>query len=232
MFASTSAERLVEEFGKRAVAEHPLFVALRSRAVDHSALWLLLANLQVGISSHFVIWLARTIEKVEDRRIASLIAKQLNDELGNGQFEDIHSGLLRRFVQALERWRPAGADASVFQPGVRLHDAQEALFASDAYAMVGALMTGEIFANKMDHCLGDEIRRQNQIEPAALRWLVLHETLEEHHAGDSSELAKLVPASEPAASATTRGAIAQWDVLWRFLDDVHVQVQRLDAQRS
>jgi len=229
MLQATSAERLVQEFGGRAVSDHPLFLEMRSQPVDHAALWILLANLELGISSQFVVWLARAIEAIDDRRIASLIAKQLNDELGNGEFPEIHSVLLQRFVRALERWRPANADDAVFQPGLRLRASEDALFGSDAYTMVGALMTSEIFASKMDRCLGDEIRRQNQIELGALRWLELHETLEIEHAGDSLELARLVPAREAALEATTHGAREQWNVLWRFLDEVLEQIRRVRA---
>lgn len=232
MHQPTSAEQLVMELSGRSVSEHTLFAEMRSQPVNHTALWIVLANLQAGISSGFVVWLARTIEKIEDRRIASLVAKQLNDELGNGDFAGIHSVLLQRFVHALERWRPARPSPSILQPGQQLRDAEDALFRADAFVMVGALMSSEIFANKMDRCLGDEIRRQDQIDLEALRWLTLHETLEANHAEDSFELARLIPESEPAASRAARGAIAQWDILWRFLDDVHEEVRRAGAYRT
>jgi pyrroloquinoline quinone (PQQ) biosynthesis protein C len=226
MSQTTPAEQIVEQYERREVADHPFFVALRERPVNHSALWILLANLQIGISANFIVWLARAIEVIEDRRIASLIAKQLNDELGNGEFAEIHSVLLERFVRSLEPWRPANADAVTLRPGRTLREAENGLFGGDGYTMVGALMTGEIFAKKMDRCLGDEVRRQNQIEFAALRWLTLHETLEVNHADDSLELAKLVPRREHELAAATRGATEHWDILWRFLDDVHEQVAR------
>jgi hypothetical protein len=96
-----------------------------------------------------------------------------------------------------------------------------ALFnAADPYEGVGALIVGEIFAKKMDRALGDEIRRQDAVPADALRWLVLHETLEIDHAGDSGALAELIPKRGPSLAATWRGAIAQWEVLWAFLDDV------------
>jgi pyrroloquinoline quinone (PQQ) biosynthesis protein C len=232
MLQTTPAEQLVQELDERAVSEHPLFVGLRNGPVNHTALWILLANLEIGISSHFVAWLARMIAVSEDKRIGSLVAKQLNDELGNGHFAEIHSVLLHRFVGGLEHWRPATADDAVLEPGRRLREAENALFQGDMYTMVGALMSGEIFANKMDRCLGDEVRRQDQIEASALRWLEVHETLEAHHAGDSIELARLIPAEEPALSTALRGAATQWDTLWHFLDDVDAQVRRIEPQRA
>jgi pyrroloquinoline quinone (PQQ) biosynthesis protein C len=221
-----SAERIVETFEAREVADHPLFIALRAQPVNLSALWILMANLQAGISKPFIVWLARAIAHVDDPRIASLICKQLNDELGNGEFDQIHSVMLTRFVDALETWRPSTADASILAPGRRLADAGDVLFDDDAYFMVGAIMTGEIFAKKMDQCLGDEVRRQSLVEPEALRWLVLHEALEVDHASDSLGLARLVPVTGSFLRAAQRGAYAQWDMLWGFLDDVHVEVQR------
>jgi pyrroloquinoline quinone (PQQ) biosynthesis protein C len=224
--AVNSAQRIVETFEAREVADHPLFIALRAQPVNLSAIWILMANLQAGISKAFIVWLARAIEHVDDPCIASLICKQLNDELGNGEFDRIHSVLLTHFVDALETWRPPTADAGILGPGQRLAHAGDALFDEDAFFMVGAIMTGEIFAKKMDQCLGDEVRRQNLIEPKALEWLALHETLEIDHASDSLELAKLVPLTGSFLGSAQRGANAQWDMLWGFLDGVHAEVQR------
>src|SRR5207248_355021 len=90
----------------------------------------------------------------------------------------------------------------------------------DPYEGVGALMVGEIFAKKMDRCLGDQIRRQDLVPREALTWLVIHETLEEDHANDSHELAALIPADAERVAAAWRGARAQWQALWDFLGGV------------
>jgi hypothetical protein len=72
----------------------------------------------------------------------------------------------------------------------------------------------------MDHCLGDEIRRQSLVPRESLVWLDIHEVLEINHAADSYELAALVPGEgEPPASAW-RGARRLWAAMWGFLDDV------------
>jgi pyrroloquinoline quinone (PQQ) biosynthesis protein C len=215
------AERIVDEYERIEVSAHPFFVTLKERPVDLRAIWILMANLRAGISRDFVRWLATTITRIDDRRIASLIAKQLNDELGNGEFAQIHSVLLDRFLTGLERWRPQGDDPEMLRPGRKMAERATALFqAPDPYEGVGALIVGEIFAKKMDHRLGDEIRRQDAISSEALVWLVLHETLEVDHADDSRALAQLIPKEGPSLSATWHGARAQWDVLWAFLDDV------------
>jgi pyrroloquinoline quinone (PQQ) biosynthesis protein C len=219
--ARPAAEVMVAKYDARQVSDHPFFLHLQSQPVDLSAIWLLMANLHGGISDHFVQWLAATIEKVDERRIASLIAKQLNDELGNGDFQQIHSLMLDQFVAGLVPWRPKGIGAEVLEPGQQLLDAMAKLFASDAYEGVGTLMASEIFASKMDTCLGNEIRRQSDIPRPVLRWLEVHETLELDHANDSLLLAALIPNDGPRLEAVRRGAAASWDALWGFLDGVH-----------
>jgi pyrroloquinoline quinone (PQQ) biosynthesis protein C len=216
------ADRIVEKYERLEVSAHPLFVRLKSEPVDLRAIWFLVANLRAGISGYFVPWLATTIARIDDRRIASLIAKQLADELGNGEFTEIHSVLLDRFLAGLERWQPRNVSPEMLMPGRTMAERATTLFhASDPYEGVGALIVGEIFAKKMDRCLGDEIRRQDAIPSDALKWLILHETLEVDHAEDSGALAELIPKQGPSLAATWCGAIAEWEVLWNFLTDVH-----------
>jgi pyrroloquinoline quinone (PQQ) biosynthesis protein C len=217
------ATEIVELHEEREVSDHRLFRALRGAPLDLQSIWLLVANLRAGISRHFIGWLATTIDRIDDRRIASLLAKQLNDELGNAQFDQIHSRLLDRFVAGLDPWRPRDLDErDLLRPGHRLAESASLPFRSaDPYEGVGGLIVGEIFACKMDRCLGDEIRRQDGLSAETLTWLTVHETLEIDHAGDSRELAALVPTEGPALQATWRGALALSAALWQFLDDVH-----------
>jgi len=214
-------EEIVAAYHQIEVSQHPFFVELGKGPVDLGSVYLLMANLQVGISPNFVPWLARTIERVEDRRIGSLLAKQLDDELGRGDFSQIHTRLLDTFVAALEPWRPKGSDEVLLGAGRRLAaDGSRPFHAADPYEGVGALIVGEIFAEKMDARLATEMRRQHEVQGQALYWLDLHEKLEVDHSDDSSELARLVPPEGPRLEATWRGAADQWTALWRFLDDV------------
>jgi len=227
--ALLSAAHIVDEYEARDVSAHPLFVRLRENPVELRAIWFLVANTHAGISPHFVRWLAHTIARIDDRRIASLMAKQLNDELGNGDYRNMHSILLDRFVTGLDTWRPKDTRGDLLRPGTRLGERSSVLFeATNPYEAVGALIVAEIFAKKMDRCLGDEIRRQNAISEDALTWLTIHEVLEVDHAEDSGTLAALVGAHGPSLAATWRGAIAQWDALWEFLDGVAALVYTRD----
>ncbi|MEY2933117.1 MAG: hypothetical protein RL033_3866 [Pseudomonadota bacterium] len=215
------AIQIVAEYEARNVADHPLFQRLRAEPVSLEALWFLVANMNAGISPNFVRWLGMTIARLPDYRVASLIAKQLDDELGHGDFAGIHSVLLEKFVGALSRWRPERAGENLLRAGERLGEQASAVFESaEPYEAVGGLIVAEIFAKKMDSCLGDEIRRQNLVAPEALRWLEIHEVLEVDHAEDSASLAALIPEEGYALSATWRGARGLWDAMWGFLDDV------------
>lgn len=215
------AEEIVTRCHRVDVSRHPLLAALSRGPVDLVAVYLLMANLHEGISRCFVTWLATTIARLDDRRAASLLAKQLNDELGAGDFAQIHSALLTRFVSALSPWRPHGDDELLLRGGRRLaKEGARPFEAADVYEGMGALIVGEVFAEKMDACLAKEMRRQSVVTGDALTWLNVHETLEVNHAEDSSALAVLIPRSGPHLAATWRGAIDQWNTLWRFLDDV------------
>jgi pyrroloquinoline quinone (PQQ) biosynthesis protein C len=219
--SAPSAQEIVARYQRLSVAEHPLFADLAKRPVDMSALWLLMANLREGISRDFVIWLAVTISRVDDRRIGSLLAKQLDDELGSGDFTRIHSLLLDQFVSALSAWRIEAPHDLLLRPGQKLlEEARVPFYADQPYEAVGALIVGEIFANKMDTCLGNQLRRQQSLSEEQLIWLTIHETLEANHAADSGELALLVPRQGQELAATWRGAEMQWESLWRFLDRV------------
>jgi pyrroloquinoline quinone (PQQ) biosynthesis protein C len=227
---SVAAKQIVDDYERYEVADHPFFCELRQRPVDYAALWLLMANLQCSISDHFVRWLASVIERVNDARIASLLAKQLNDELGNGDFAQIHAILLERFVAGLAPWRPDGDANTMLAAGRGLLDTMTQTFgASDPFEGVGALMVSEIFAKKMDRCVGDELRRQSALSRETMTWLDLHEHLEMEHAEDSYELAELVPQQGPQLTAAWRGARAEWKALWDFLDDVYATHRSLHA---
>jgi pyrroloquinoline quinone (PQQ) biosynthesis protein C len=215
------AARIVEQYEAVEVASHPLFVTLASAPVNLEALWVLVANMNAGISPNFVRWLALTIATIPDQRIASLLAKQLDDELGNGHFDQIHRVLLERFVDGLGPWRPERAVGRPLEAGERLAArAGEVFDTGKPFEAVGGMIVAEIFAKKMDHCLGDEIRRQDRVPKEALTWLDIHEVLEEHHAADSLNLAVLVPEHGPALASTWRGARKLWAAMWGFLDDV------------
>jgi hypothetical protein len=228
--AVPSAEEMVSRYRRIEVADHPFFITLARAPVDLEAVYLLMANLQQGISGSFMSWLASTIARVDDRRVASLLTRQLNDELGGGDFSQIRSILLERFVTALSPWCARADDEALLGAGRRLaRDGARPFLASDPCESLGALMVGQIFAVKMDACLEHDMRRQLLVTGSALRWLDRHETPEAHHAQGSRELAELIPKNGASLAATWRGAIDQWGTLWRFLDDVQEMLVAMRA---
>lgn len=215
------ATLIVDEYEAANVAAHPLFLTLARQPVNMQALWLFVANMNAGISPNFVRWLALAIARAPDERMACLLSKQLADELGNGNFDNIHRRLLERFVLGLEPWRPERRGADLLRAGRRLGSrASEVFDDGSPYEAVGGLIVSEIFAKQADHCLGNEIRRQSQVPREALAWLDIHEVLEVNHADDSRELAELVPNDHAALTDTWQGARALWAAMWEFLDDV------------
>lgn len=215
------ATAIVDEYEAVDVAAHPLFVRLAANPVDLEALWILVANMNAGISPNFVRWLALAIARIPDQRVASLLAKQLDDELGNGDPERIHRTLLERFVAGLEPWSPRSPAHRQLEAGRRLAARSSEVFDTGApYEAIGGLMVAEIFAKNMDSCLGNEVRRQSLVPREALEWLDIHEVLEIDHAEDSYALAALVPDHGPALAAAWQGARKLWAAMWGFLDDV------------
>ena len=226
-------EDIVARFREIDVATHPFFVALADGpGVDLEAVYLLVSNLLQGVSGFFVRWLAIAISRANDRRVASLLARQLNDQLGGGDFTQIHSVLLDRFVTALSPWCDRAGDHLLLSAGRRLSsEGARPFVAGDAQEGLGALIVSEIFTEKMDTCLASEMRRQMLVTGEAMRWLNVHQTLETDHAHDSHELAQLLPREGPGLAAAWRGALDQWDALWQFLDDVHEMRTTLQPER-
>jgi pyrroloquinoline quinone (PQQ) biosynthesis protein C len=216
-----AAMELIERFEtQNRITDHPYFRRLRREPVDVNRLCLLLANVQISISRNFARWLAGITARVEDDRIRSLLAKQLNEELGNGAFERAHVNLFATMMSFLEPWRPRNAVDDVLAPGRRLTKKLEGIYGSPvADEAMGAVVAGEIFAKQMDAFLGDEFRRQSEIDPQRLEWLMLHEALEVEHADDSAHLVQLLP--EQAAASVWKGAMDLVVAGTTFLDELY-----------
>jgi pyrroloquinoline quinone (PQQ) biosynthesis protein C len=217
----TPMEALMLRYEAVSVADHPFFQRLRTEPFNAGVLWLLLVNIHEG-ARDFVMWLADLTARIGDNRIRSVLAKQLNDELGDGDFTRIHAVLFDQLLAGIECWRPPQFVDEMIQPGRNLGLGLTAQFLSpDPYQGVGAAMVTEIYAKKFDLCVGSEMRRQNDIKPEALTWLNVHEQLELEHAADSHNLALLIPDQGSAPKAVQHGAEATWHIFWVFLDDLH-----------
>jgi hypothetical protein len=211
-------DSLIEHYEKIEASESRLFQRLKAAPFNHQAMWLLFSNVHVA-AGPFVLWLAELTARVDDYRIRSVLAKQLNDEMGNGDFARVHTVLFQQLLFRLRSWSPSKVTESMLQPGRATRSGLAAHFGADNVShAIGAAMVSEIFAKKFDRCLWDEINRQRNVDPKLLEWLTLHVELEVNHAGDSLTLARLVPPSE--TEAARRGAEETWQTCWRFLDDL------------
>ena len=168
-------------------AAHPFFQRLAREPVSLERLWLLMTNIGEGIVKEFPRWLSHVIAKVPDDRIRCILAKQLHDELGEGNYERAHKPMFEQMLRQLEAWRWQGEPASLLAPGTRMRERLEEIISSEnPYECVGSLMIFEIYGKQFDTRIGDEFRRQTQVDTRSLGWLNLHETLEVDHASEES----------------------------------------------
>lgn len=106
--AFESAAAIVERVRRDDLSEHPFLRRSLREESDAGAIWLLIANAYEGTSKHFTRWLAHVTAAVEDNRVRSLLARQLNQEMGDGDYTQAHSVLMQSFLAGIEPWRPAG----------------------------------------------------------------------------------------------------------------------------
>jgi len=205
LLPATEIVRRYEEDVK--LADHPFFQRLGREPVSLPHLWLIMANFWEAIVHDFPARLARAVANIDDDAIRSIMVKQLNDELGEGDFSRAHKAMFRRLVAALDPHKMAGSDEQLLAPGRRFGQRLgQHLLSSDQWESVGAVMMIEVYGSQTDTRVGVEFRRQQQLDPSSLTWLHLHETLEVDHAGDSLKLARLVPAEGAQLESAWRGA--------------------------
>jgi pyrroloquinoline quinone (PQQ) biosynthesis protein C len=220
-FAPRNAEEIVRHFEDvEQITGHRFMVRMRSEPVNLRHLWTLLANFQISISKNFARRLASIAGRVESDQVCCILAEQLHDEMGNGKFERAHVNLFSSMMKKLQPWSPPVVDDTVLGPGRKLDPRLAEIYgAADVNAALGAVMAGEVFAKQMDQFIGDEFRRQNEIDIRSLEWLTLHEELEVEHADSSLVLAGLLPNS--ALNAVWFGASELRNAGWAFLDDLY-----------
>jgi DMATS type aromatic prenyltransferase len=216
-----TAEDITEFCKHNSISAHPFLRRMRREPVSLSRLYLLMASAHLGISKHFVRWLATTVARVEDDRIRSLLAQQLTDELGNGNPDRRHSLLFDRLLRCLSEWAPRGSQTFVESIGKELQDRAERHFlSSDPSEAVGALIASEICAEEFDRLLGEEFGRQTELLPADLAWVTVHTDLEPSHASDSIRIANML-GSQEALNAAWRGATGTFLTAWSYLDSLY-----------
>jgi DMATS type aromatic prenyltransferase len=202
--------------------DHPLFRRLAREPAAVAPVVTILANNWVAVGDRFPRWLAALVARVEDDRVRSVLAKQLDDELGHGDPTRAHRVLFQRMLADLEPYAPAGDRARWLEPGRRFAQglAHNYLDKPELEA-IGGTLVAEVYGKQVDQALGGLLRRQRDVDPASLTWLVLHETLEEEHANESLELAAMTPDDTTARAAVCRGAEALATLGLRYFDEIY-----------
>jgi pyrroloquinoline quinone (PQQ) biosynthesis protein C len=202
------------------IAEHPLFERLAREEPAIAPLWTILANNWVGIGDAFPTWLASLIARLDRDDMRSVLAKQLDDELGNGDPKKAHRALFRRMLADLEPFAPSGPRDHLLAPGRRLATRlADHYLARSPLEAVGGTLIMEVFGKQVDQAIGTLLRRQTELDVGKLTWLVLHEELEEDHADESVVLARMTPAV--AESEVCRGAEDLATLGFAYLDDIY-----------
>jgi DMATS type aromatic prenyltransferase len=200
--------------------DHPFFQRLQREPVNKEYLWLLLMNLSDS-ANNFTRRLAYIITRIDDRRICSMLAKQLNDELGNGNINDIHIKLFDRLMSAIDRWQIKSFNENTLTPGQEFSETLEKIYTdSNPYMGLGAAIALEIYGEQFNPWLSRELQKTN-IYPSDMIWVTLHEELEVDHAEESLVIVHFVSESEENAEAAIQGMEKASMASWKFLDGLY-----------
>ena len=214
-------EEIVWHYEHNSVTNHPFLQRLQEEQVNPTHLWILLANAQKGIVEDFARRLASVIARIDDERIRCILTKQLNDELGDGDFSRTHRKLFNKLMTAIATWQPTIITEATFAPGKELSQYMEEVYSDpNPYIGVGAAIIMEIRGKQFDICVGKEFRR-TKVELSSCEWLTMHEELELDHAEESLTLARLIPDSNEMIEAVRRGADRTNTALTNFLNSVY-----------
>jgi pyrroloquinoline quinone (PQQ) biosynthesis protein C len=215
-------EAVVRQFEQATIASHPFFRRIEREPFDHRPLALLVWNIREAISLHFARRLASVVARIDEDPIRSLLAKQLNDELGDGDPSRTHKLLFERFAAGLAPKLPEAANSEQLEPGRAFGAVQEELYTQRSpYEGLGATLVMELLGKQADLTLGKLLRRSaTPLPDPVMEWLVLHEELELAHVDESFELARMIPPGRKSVLAV-RGAEELARAGWAFLDDLY-----------
>lgn len=207
--------------------DHPLFQRLAREPAAIAPLWAILVNNWVAVGDQFPRWLAHLVARVEHDGMRSILAKQLNDELGDGDPARAHRVLFQTMLADLEPYAPPGDREALLAPGRRFAQGLAHNYLERPWLeAVGGSLVAEVYGKQVDQLVGTLLRRQRDLDPASLTWLVLHETLEEDHASEAVDLARMTPPTAEAHAEICRGAEALAALGFRYFDDLYEVVFR------
>ena len=219
--ALPSLEKMVWHYKVNSVENHPFFQRLHREPANLTNLWLLFANFQEGIVAHFTRRLALVVAYINDDRIRCVLAKQLNEELGNGDVSHIHQIMFDRFISGLEPHQPELITTEMLAPGAKLSQSLEALYSDpNPYTGVGAAILMEIRGEQRDEIVNQELARTT-LDSSVSSWFYLHGELEADHADEVMNLARQIDNSDGDKAAVLQGLERTSDVLWDFCNGMY-----------
>ena len=216
-----SLEKMVWHYRNLSVEDHPFFQRLHREPANLTNLWLLFANFQEGIVDHFTRRLALVVAYIDDEYIRCVLAKQLNEELGNGDVSQIHRKIFDRLTHALAPYKPEHVTTEMLLPGSRLSQDLEALYSDpNPYIGVGAAILMEVRGEQRDEIVNKELAR-TELDSSVLSWFYLHGELEIGHADEIIKLAHQIDNSDGDKAAVLQGLEMTSDVLWDFCNGMY-----------
>ena len=205
------------------MVDYPFFQRLRREPVNLTHLWLLFVNAQEGVVSHFTRRLALIVAHSHNDYICCILAKQLNEELGNGDVSQIHRKIFERLILSLELYKPQQIAQEMLIPGLELSERLESLY-SDPNSFIGvcAAILMEIRGKQRDEVVGKELARTTEAR-SSLACLQLHGELEADHADEVMNLARQLDNSDGDMdiSAILQGLKMTSDALWDFCNAMY-----------
>jgi DMATS type aromatic prenyltransferase len=215
-----SLEDMLWHYENHPLDHHPVLQRLQREPVNQQHLWLLFMNLRLVVTN-FSRSLASIIARNDDERIRCLLAKQLNEELGNGNINRIHRKLFEQLMTGIEPWRMASFTEDMLKIGKEYDECLQDLYLdTNPFVGLGAAMLLEVYGKQFDLCMGREFRKTN-IARSAIVWLTLHEELEVGHADESLVIARFATESQEGVTAAIQGFEKTRLASWRFLDGLY-----------
>jgi DMATS type aromatic prenyltransferase len=215
-----SPEHIVRRHEAEPLTNHPFFRRLRREPANTARLWKLMANVRVALIDDFPRMLSSLVARIDDDRLRCVLAKQLDDELGHGDYARARKGLFAKLMQAIEPWRPMEDEPSLLGPGQALRGELERLYLeADPCEGVGATLMGTVFADQLRRFAGEQLDRQGSMYRSDLKWLSPPKSEDEEHA-EAAALAGLLPDGPPRVAAS-RGAQAVVSAAWACFDGMY-----------
>jgi len=213
---NTSAVEIVRQAQRAGLDSHPFFTTLEERG-DLGAVWALMANSEIALVRPLIRRLVDTTARVTRDDLRSLLASQLNDELGQGDYSRAHSPMFPKAVQALSIAKPANADDSWLKPGEVLCTAiDEVCRAPNPHAGLGAYIVLEVYSQQASTAVAKVVKKAN-LPLKEFKFVTLHEVVDLTHIDECVKMAEFV--TEPADRAAA----------WRAAENVSIACMALLA---